>query len=54
MNIRIRQEKVADHKAVFNLIEKAFAAGFDSHLVKPIDPDQLSELLQLPPRSIDE
>lgn len=27
-------------------IENALAAGFDSHLVKPIDPDQLAELIQ--------
>ncbi len=26
-------------------VEKAIAAGFDSHLVKPIDPDQLNALI---------
>ncbi len=29
-------------------VEKAIAAGFDSHLVKPIDPDQLNALLSNP------
>ncbi len=31
-------------------VETALAAGFDAHLVKPIDPDQLSELIQRPLR----
>jgi two-component system CheB/CheR fusion protein len=32
-------------------VEAALAAGFNSHLVKPIDPVQLSELMQRPLRS---
>ncbi|MEM6779648.1 MAG: PAS domain-containing protein, partial [Planctomycetota bacterium] len=32
-------------------IEKAMAAGFDSHLVKPIDPAQLDALMSKPPVS---
>lgn len=31
-------------------VEKALAAGFDSHIVKPVDPDELTEFTQRPPR----
>ncbi len=34
-------------------VERARAAGFDAHLVKPVPPDHLMELLAAPPRRRD-